>query len=111
MVDQSLSWSGKSGKSYKYFVHELPWRPDKNQKGNYIFAKVENDFWKAVYVGQGDLRERYDAAINEGCVSDKGTTHYHVHLNSDSSARQKEEQDIVAGNQECLWPNGCNGHD
>ena len=110
-MNDTVNWRGSSGVEYKYTVHELPWRPDEGQIGNYIFAKKLGSFWNAVYVGQGDLRERYDAALDEGCVTSKSATHYHGHLNSNSVNRRNEERDIIAGNSECKWPKGCNGHD
>ena len=103
-------WAGASGAGYEYAVHELPSRPP-NYIGNYIFAKVVNDVWHAVYIGQGNLQDRHDAAIKEGCVTQKGATHYHEHLNYDEIARKGEESDLIAGNPECEWPQGCNGHD
>ena len=42
---------------------------------------------------------------------EKGATHYHEHMNYDKDARRGEESDIIAGNPECNWPVGCNGHD
>ena len=104
-------WKGDSGKTYRYHIQELPWRPDANQDGNYIFAKQISDIWHAVYIGQGDLRDRYDAAKKEGCVDEKGATHYHSHLNGNKASRTSEEKDLIAGNPECEWPTGCNGHD
>lgn len=111
MSDQTVNWPGSSGTTYTYHVNQLPWRPDAGQEGNYIFAKVVNGVWKAVYIGQGILRDRYDAALQEGCVSTKGATHYHAHLNASASARLSEEQDLIDGRPECIWPTGCNGHD
>ena len=106
----SFKWIGDSGNSYEYAVHELDWQPP-SYKGNYIFAKIANGAWHAVYVGQGNLQDRYTAAIAEGCVTKKGATHYHEHLNYDEDARRDEEGDIIAGNPECNWPVGCNNHD
>ena len=60
----------------------MPWRPSSGQHGNYIFAKAVNSVWQPVYIGQGDLQARYNAALREGCVTSKGATHYHEHLNS-----------------------------
>ena len=111
MSDETVNWHGKSGTSYAYNVHEISWRPKPEQEGNYIFAKLSGSVWRAVYVGQGDLQSRYDAALAEGCVTTKNATHYHAHLNSNEVARRNEETDIINGNPECNWPEGCNGHD
>ena len=110
-MNNTINWYGSSRAEYEYTVHELPCRPKEGQDGNYIFAKESGSFWKAVYVGQGDLQQRYDAALHEKCVTSKSATHYHFHLNSDSVKRRNEERDIIAGNSECKWPTGCNGHD
>ena len=111
MPDKTVDWPGYSGKTYRYHVEKVDWRPNSGQNGNYIFAKVVDGVWNAVYVGQGDLQDRYDAAIKEGCVVTNGATHYHAHLNADKDARQAEETDVIDGNPECSWPLGCNGHD
>ena len=107
----TTKWYGSSGTSYTYTVHDKSWRPAANQEGNYIFAKKIQGIWHAVYIGQGDLQKRYDAALREGCVTDKGATHYHEHLNNSQTSRKSEETDIIDGNPECKWPKGCNGHD
>ena len=104
-------WRGASGSSYTYTIHPMPWRPSSGQHGNYIFAKTVNSVWQPVYIGQGDLQARYDAALREGCVTSKGATHYHEHLNSDEPARKREESDLISGHPICKWPRGCNGHD
>lgn len=105
------NWHGQSGHSYKYCVKQIDWKPASEQDGNYIFAKQVNGVWNAVYVGQGDLLNRYNAAMKEGCVIRKGATHYHVHLNGNERPRKEEEMDIIKGNPECNWPIGCNGND
>ncbi len=111
MSDQH-DWTGASGKSYGYAVHELSWRPEADQDGNYIFAKKVGGIWLAVYIGQGDLQERYDDAMEEGCVTGKSATHYHEHLQSSRQARLDEEKDLIDGNPECHGEKcGCNGYE
>ena len=107
----TANWTGASGTSYTYHVHQLPWRPNNNQEGNYIFTKIINKSWLPIYIGQGDLQDRYDAALAEGCVESKSATHYHVRSNGNKDDREGEESDLIAGNTQCKWPNGCNGHD
>ena len=112
MADTTVNWTGESGKKYNFYIRKLPNRPpNKDERGNYIFCKVSNGYYSPIYIGEGKLQERYDAAIAEKCVNSKGATHYHVHLNSDQAARKTEESDLIAGNTQCEWPNGCNGHD
>ena len=108
MSDEHWEWRGKSGAFYRYAVHELPYRPDPDSDGNYIFARFENGHWQAVYIGQGDLRDRYDGAFNDGCVTERGATHWHAHPQPDSALRKAEEADLIAGNIQCWAPNGCN---
>ena len=103
-----VSWPGASGKAYNYFVHDLSWNPRRGQDGNYIFARQIPSGWEAVYVGQGDLRDRKDAAISDGCVTEKGATHFHCHLNADEQSRLAEEEDVLEGNTEAYTPTGCN---
>ena len=111
MVDK-VNWTGASGRKYQFAVWSLSNRPgNEDEKGNYIFCIVSNGYWSPIYIGEGKLQERYDAAIAETCVTTKGATHYHVHLNSDQVTRKAEERDLIAGNTQCKWPNGCNGHD
>ena len=107
------TWKGKSGEQYTYRTFELPHEPPEDTKGNYIFAEQLNGTWLAVYVGQGNLRDRYDAALQEGCVTENGATHYHCHTDNQSSVtdRRQEESDIIKGNPECKAPFGCNGQD
>ena len=107
----TFDWPGASGQNHTHHYHPLPWRPNDRQDGNYIFARLVDRVWHAVYIGQGHLQSRYDAAMKEGCVNDKGATHYHVHINEGEAARKAEESDLIAGNPECNWPDGCNGHD
>ena len=59
-------WRGDSGCLYTYNVEPMPFTPPLNVDGNYIFAKQISGIWYAVYVGQGNLRNRYKAAIDEG---------------------------------------------
>ena len=110
-MSNTYNWRGSTGKLYEYTVHQLRYRPDAGLDGNYIFAKMVGEVWHAVYIGQGDLRERHEAALQEGCVTSKSATHYHGHLNNDAADRRSEESDLIAGNPECEAPEGCNGHD
>ena len=106
-------WRGANGAMYEYDVYSVEARPTTNDKGNYIFAKraPSNAYWLAVYVGEGKLRDRYDAALDEGCVTKKGATHYHRHFNDSKTDRVSEETEIINGNTECKHPTGCNGKD
>ena len=108
MGDSETQWQGGSGNPYTFDVYILPWEPKASQNGNYIFANVVGNVWHAVYVGQGDLRERYDEHMRNGCVTGNGATHYHCHLNRDEQSRLREEDDLLEGHPEAYAPTGCN---
>ena len=103
-------WHG-FGTNYEYSVYALPHRPPNGALGNYIFVKSVRIGWEAVYIGQGILSERYDAALKECCVTRKEATHYHFHLNNNKDARKEEEEDLIFCYPECKWPDGCNGYE
>lgn len=109
----AVTWRGSSGMSYEYESVEVSQGPPNNRKGNYVFARLVGIYWQAVYVGQGDLHDRYYAARGEGCVTRMDATHYHFHNRNElSEARRKsEETDIINGHPECKGPNRCNGKD
>ena len=107
-------WTGESGLRYSFTNYVIDWTGASNNalppdlEGNYIFAKIKNGQWQAVYIGEGILLDRYSAAINEGCVFEKGATNYHAHVASNELLRKAEEGDLIRGNPECLDPIGCN---
>ncbi len=107
MADKA-TWAGASGTKYDYFVYDLDWSPNPDQDGNYIFARIDNGFWKAVYIGEGDIAARKADHLNNGCVTLKGASHFLCHLNSDGVARRYEEGDLLASHQEAYAPTGCN---
>ncbi len=104
----TVGWKGASGTSYTYFVYSIGWLPDDGQDGNYIFAKVVGNRWQAVYVGEGELRNRILSHVKTGCVTRKGATHIHAHLNSRAGTRKTEESDILSANPAAYEPTGCN---
>lgn len=103
-----VGWHGGSGQEYTYSIYDLGWTPAADQNGNYVFARQVRNGWEAVYVGQGDLQTRRAAHLDEGCLTNKGATHFHCHLSSTQSARLAEEADILNGNPEAYEPTGCN---
>ena len=103
----TFTWTGRSGRSYTYNVYQMPANPN-SVDGNYVFAKIVNGRWQPIYFGQGDLRDRYNAAIREGCVTRKGATHWHAHTEANAQTRRNEESDLIAGNSACRPPSGCN---
>jgi hypothetical protein len=104
----TIVWNGLSGQGYSYSIQDIDWVPAADQDGNYIFARSVHNGWEAVYVGEGDLQSRRAAHLNDGCVTRKGATHYHYHLNQNEEARLAEETDVLKGNLEAYEPVGCN---
>ena len=92
----TCTWTGKSGASYKHNVYPIGTNM-KDEKGNYIYAKVQGQSWVPVYIGQGNLKDRSDPASHHkgGCISRNGATHFHAHLNPDQRYREAEEQDLL----------------
>jgi hypothetical protein len=108
MSNETIHWPGKSGKSYTYTIFLVGTEFSPNQLGNYIFCKKTAEAWNAVYIGQGDIKQRTESHISDGCVTKKGATHIHAHNNNDESIRQSEESDLLALHTEAYMPTGCN---
>ena len=108
--NNSVIWKGASGKEYTYWIYQIPASFNSGQNGNYIYTKVVNNMWVAVYIGQGDIgdRTKIDNHHQSRCLKSKGVTHVHVHLNAREVDRIAEEQDLLAGNPEAYQPIGCN---
>ncbi len=104
-------WKGER-QIYYYDVYHIDYEQPEGEYGNYIFAKeVNKDNWIPIYIGQGHLKERKKEALEEGCVTRKGATHFHVHPHKNSSdlVREKEEALLIDNNPLCLVENGgCN---
>jgi hypothetical protein len=107
-MEEKQVWIGKSGNSYTYNVFSIDINFNPNQNGNYIFCKKINGIWTPLYIGEGDLKERVEFRRNEGCVTQKGATHIHAHLNSGNRARLDEEDDLLNKHPESYKPTGCN---
>ena len=107
---QTAVWNGASGKHYTYWVYMLPTALNTSQNGNYIYTKVVNNVWVAMYIGQGDLRDRtnIDNHHQRRCLKSKGATHVLAHLNVREADRNAEETDLLAGHPSAYQPTGCN---
>ncbi|MFA5879783.1 MAG: hypothetical protein WC860_06365 [Candidatus Margulisiibacteriota bacterium] len=105
---ETCRWEGKSGILYKYYIWELPVNFKENQKGNYIYTKKNFEGkWQPIYIGQGDLKERSENHHKKNCISSKGATHLHVHLNLKEEDRINEEEDLLM-NYTNAYSSGCN---
>jgi hypothetical protein len=102
------TWTGASGKEYAYFVCNLSFSPTADQDGNYIFAKDVAGYFQVVYIGQGDLASRKAAHLADGCVTQKGATHFLCHIKKNRRSRLAEEDDLLQAYLEAYAPSGCN---
>jgi len=107
--EPTVEWRGASGKSYMYWIYPRHPSIRAGSIGNYIYAKVVNNFWQPVYVGEGDLSVRCSQSHHQlECINSKGATHVHMHMNVSDEARYAEEADILANNANAYDPIGCN---
>src|ERR1700722_4336456 len=107
--EPEATWTGVSGKQYKYWVY--PRRPNikEGSLGNYIYARLIGDRYQAVYIGQGDLSVRStDDHHQINCIDLKGATSVHMHLNGVEADRLAEERDLLVSNPGSYTPSGCN---
>ena len=105
----TCNWVGKSGKAYTYFIYPLPANLSPNQPGNYIFARLDaQNQWVPIYIGQGDLKDRAENHHQARCISQKGATHFHCHVNAVEGDRRSEESDLLSNYGQAYAPTGCN---
>jgi hypothetical protein len=100
----TIHWDGKSGKSYKYWIHPIG-TSFKEETGNYIFAyESKTNHWRPVYIGQTEnLSQRLENHEKEDCAKRNGATHIHSHINSYKTQRLYEEKDLIL-----KWQPYCN---
>jgi hypothetical protein len=105
----TCDWPGASGTKYKYWVYERHPKINEGQDGNYIYAKIENNTWQPVYIGEGDLSKRATSDHHRtACIDKKQATHVHVHTNGTKESRRAEERDLLANFPQAYAPTGCN---
>ena len=96
---EKVVWKGQSGKEYTFDVYSL------NTAFNevrcvYIYTKIADGEWKAVYVGQtSQLGTRLGQHSNgngdsDKCIQQSRATHLHVHVLTPESSRLNVETDI-----------------
>lgn len=108
MATETVIWPGASGTKYKYWVYELPANL-KAMDGNYIYCKRNARGWEAIYIGEGNLKDRSGGNHHRSdCIDRKGATHIHAHLQVGPKARKAEESDLLALHTEAYVPSGCN---
>jgi hypothetical protein len=100
MNTSNVVWKGQSSRRYEYSVHELntDWA---DKPGNYIYAKIVNGAWRAVYIGQtNSFKNRLPNHNELPCINRNGATHVHAHVNMGGEAvRKAEEADLIAGHK------------
>lgn len=101
----TLTWTGQSGKGYRYEIHALDteFRP---LPGNYIYAvQTEEGNWVPLYVGQTrDMHQRLEGQEKLAAAIENGATHIHMHYDATGqSARCTEERDLIV-----RWQPPCN---
>ena len=106
----TYDWLGTSGPVYTYHVYDLPVSFEANQKGNFVFARLDHRRnWVPVFVGEGDLGKRVAANDYRLCIIQRrGATHVHVRLNSDVYDRRAEVKDLLGHHTIAFEPFGCN---
>ena len=103
---QAQTWTGKSGRDYTHWVYPYPLGQTFDPvPGNYVFARVVEGKWSAVYIGQtADLSGRFNDHHKMQCILTRAT-HIHAHGNDGGEqARRDEEEDLIAN-----YNPPCNG--
>jgi hypothetical protein len=65
--ENTIMWSGQSGRQYKYWYSPMPTFKGKDQPGNYIFARWTGTGWRPVYIGETEsLKDRCCSLMRSG---------------------------------------------
>jgi len=114
-MSNTHQWKGYSNETYKTSIHPLenilnihegPFTP--NDKGFFIFAKFQDNVWKAIQIGEGNLKECIIKIRDKGEVLRKGATHVHVFIDEREYNRGKAVSDLLLNYKEAYKPIGCN---
>jgi hypothetical protein len=84
MADKCV-WTGASGRKYSFYVYARHPRIIKGQMGGYIYAKIDQNTWLPIYIGQGDIGVRCTQSHQIECIDSKGATHVHLKLTADAA--------------------------
>ena len=91
-----VRWDGHGGRKYDYYVFPVDARWN-DVEGNYIFAQLTNEGWKALYIGEtGSLKNRVGPHHERWiCAKRRGMTHIHAHVSVSSEIiRRREKADL-----------------
>lgn len=105
MVEQTIMWSGASGKQYKYWITDMD-LSFKDEPGNYIFTKETSPGqFTPIYIGETEsLKDRLSGHDKLPCLKPHGGTHIHTHTTPRGEQTPKaEEADLLA-----KWDSPCN---
>jgi hypothetical protein len=95
--EETYDWRGASGQSYKYYVIPIS-NTFKDTPGNYIYAKLTDNTWEALYIGQSSsLSRRPEGAYERQRAAVRlGASHVHAHIsNPDENIRKAEQLDLI----------------
>ncbi len=107
-LNEDSTWIVSNNKSYTFKDYSIDHVFDDKLVGNYIFAKRYNNRLKAIYIGEGEIKNRVSYRINDGCVIRKGADVICVMENYNESSRKQIESDLLATNIDSYSPTGCN---
>jgi hypothetical protein len=99
---------GASGNQYPLFFNLIGQEIPEDKEGIFLFCRNFKENWEVIYVGSGKVKYETEKILKEGKVIEKGATHIYFHVDNDNESRFRKEADIIAGNQECYEPTGCN---
>jgi hypothetical protein len=88
---------GSSGRAFAYWIYELPGPADLSARGNFIFARIDEDgSWLPVFIGQGAIGALgIESPRLWRSILNKGATHVHFHRSGMSTARVTEVSDLL----------------
>src|SRR5260370_30353622 len=98
---------GTAGTKCSFYGYERHPRIIKGQMGGYIYAKIDQNTWLPIYIGQGDIGARCTQSHQIECIDSKGATHVHLKITADEHIRKSQEQDLLAAYPQAYAPTGC----
>ena len=100
MTETTVQWLG-AHYAYSYYIASFEYTNWKNEPGNYIFVRIGNGKWEAIYIGQtgegpyGTLKHRLPDHGKFSEAKTCGATHIHAHTNHNKRQREREERDLI----------------
>lgn len=92
-------WAGRSGKRYSYWYHQIGTVTFKDEPGNYIYAKLTNQGWAPIYIGETQtLSDRIARHEKRERALRHGATHIHAHTTPGIRQARLDEETDLRGN-------------